>query len=75
MVSLSYINYDQNLEKLLHTIAAFIIQNMLYTKKKRTNSVSSTASRYVSEALFTNFYQNRNLIKTNEKQLVDTISP
>lgn len=37
------------------------------TQKKRSNSVSSTASCYVSEALFTNFYQNRNLIKTNEK--------
>lgn len=54
---------------------AFYILERDFAQKKRTNSVSSTASRYVSEALFTNFYQNRNLIKTNEKQLVCTISP
>ena len=41
--------------------------SLFWHKKKRINSVSVTASRYVSEALLTNFYQNRNLIKTNEK--------
>ena len=48
--------------------------HILGYKKNVTHSVSGTARGYVSEVFFTNFYQNRILIKTNEKQLVYTIS-